>query len=204
MLTLYCTPRTISVAAAIVLVETGLDHTLRRVDFQSGEQKAPGYLRVNPKGRVPALQTTDGMLTETGAILEYLAARAAHSSLMPVDAYRAGKLREVMYYLASTMHVNHAHKLRGSRWADQPESHADMAQKVPQTMAESCAYLEGIIGQPFILGRKFTIADAYLFVVCTWLEGDGVRLQDYPKLANHHASVAARPSIETIRAGSLL
>ncbi|MEY8840690.1 glutathione S-transferase N-terminal domain-containing protein, partial [Cribrihabitans sp. XS_ASV171] len=71
---LYYAPGSISVAAAIALREAGIDHELTRVDFASAEQTKPAYHAINPKGRVPALATGDGVLTETGAILEYVAA----------------------------------------------------------------------------------------------------------------------------------
>ncbi|KKL87316.1 hypothetical protein LCGC14_1935950, partial [marine sediment metagenome] len=81
-------------------------------------------------------------LTETGALLEYVATRAPDASLVPTDPDAAGHMRGVMYYLASTMHVAHAHKMRGHRWADQQSSFDDMTAKVPQTMAECAAYIE--------------------------------------------------------------
>jgi len=204
MLTLHCAPRTISIAAAIVLVETELEHQQRRLDFSLQEQQSPAYLRVNSKGRVPALETPQGVLTETGAILEYLAALAPEKRLIPREPFQAARMREMMFYLASTMHVNHAHKMRGHRWANEDSSRADMTAKVPETMAASAAYVDTLIEGPYLLGDGFTIADAYLFTVCTWLEGDGVNIQDYPKLASHFATVADRQSAQTVIRGGLL
>jgi len=202
---LYCAPNTISVATAITLEEAGLAYEPAPLDMKQGEQTSPDYLAVNPKGRVPALVTENGILTETGAILEYIAALAPEAGLVPGDAWQAAQMRAVMYYLASTFHVNHAHAPRGSRWADRPESLADMRAKVPQTMGESCAFIEGNCAlDPFVTGAAMTLADPWLFTICTWLEGDGVDIRAHPRLAAHFDMMNARPSVAAVRAHGIL
>ena len=198
---LYLAKGSIAVAVAIALEEAGLDYDPVVLDFAKGVQTAPDYLALNPKGRVPALEVADGILTETGAILDYIATLAPSARLVPQDALQAARMREVMYYLASTMHVNHAHGRRGARWADRPESHADMRAKVTQTMAASCAYLEeGGVQGPFVLGAQISLADLYLYVVCSWLKGDGVTIDDYPRLAAQYRVMEARASVKAVRA----
>lgn len=194
MLTLHCAPNTISLAVIVALNE-GVHWTPVRVDFAAGEQTKPDYLALNPKGRVPVLITPEGPLTETGAILEYLG-ETALPKLVPADPLQRARMREVMYYLASTMHVNHAHKLRGSRWADQQSSFDDMKSKVPETMASSCAFLEPQIAGPYLFGPEPTLADCYLYPVATWLAGDGVDIADFPKLARWKATIETRASVQ--------
>ncbi|MEM6372040.1 MAG: glutathione S-transferase family protein [Pseudomonadota bacterium] len=200
---LFYAPGTISIAVAIALIEAKLDHDTHRLDFAAGEQRSNEYAAVNVKGRVPALDIGGTVLTETGAILDYIASLSP--DLMPQDAVSAARARSLMYYLASTMHVNHAHKMRGYRWADKEESRADMAAKVPQTMADSAAYVEteGLIG-PYCLGDRFCVADAYLFVVCNWLENDGVDLAPFVKLRSFMAAMEGRDSVKTVRANGML
>lgn len=188
---LYCAPGTISVAAIIAAAEAGVALDLQRVDFGAAEQTKTPYLEVNPKGRVPTLETERGRLTETGAILEYLS-----PDLVPSDHWQAAQMRSVMYWLASTMHVNHAHKMRGTRWASKPESHADMAANVERTMTESCRFVEEhALREPWVLGGAFSLADIYLFMVTSWAPGDGVTLSDFPKLAAHFAAMQERGSV---------
>lgn len=196
MLKLYWAPNTIASATAIVLNEGNVPWEGIRVDVASGEQTKPAFHKVNPKGRVPALVTPEGVLTETGAILEYLAATEV-PSLVPVDPLHAARMREVMYFLASTMHVNHAHKMRGARWADEKRSWADMTAKVPETMALSCTYIEALIAGPFLFGDHVTLADAWLYTISCWLEADGVDIADFPKLAAFRAAMASRASVRT-------
>ncbi|SDC62857.1 glutathione S-transferase family protein [Ruegeria marina] len=202
---LYCAPGTISVAVAIALEEAGIEHEKVQLDFRAAEQTKPAYHQINPKGRVPALAVPGGILTETGALLEFVADTAPDKGLIPADPLLRARMREVMYYLASTMHVNHAHKMRGARWADQASSWADMRAKVPETMTASAAYIEanGLRG-PFVLGETFCIADCYLYVVTGWLEGDGVDLEPFPKIRAFRAATEARASVHAVKAAGLL
>ena len=196
---LYYAPGTISVAVAITLHEAGVPFEPVMLNFKEAEQTGPEYLALNPKGRVPTLETNGVLLTETGAILDYIAAVTPQAHLVPDDPIEAAQMRSIMYYIASTMHVNHAHKMRGSRWADKPESHADMAAKVPQTMAQSANYLENhCFRGPFFMGPQLTLADPYAFAVCNWLEWDGVALADYPKISGFLDMMRKRASVKAV------
>jgi len=197
---LYFAPNSISIAVVLTLEEAALTYKATPVDFASAQQSSPGYLAVNPKGRVPALVTPQGTLTETGAILDYINAIAPAAALAPKDPYLAAKMRELMYYLASTAHVNHAHKRRGPRWADKPESWEDMRAKVPQTMAACAQYIEeNFIEHPYVLGKHICLADPYLYVITTWLEGDSVDIANYPKLQQFKAAMEERESVQRTR-----
>ncbi len=205
MLRLFYGPGTIAVATAITLEEAGVDYRLLKLDFDSGEQTKPDYHVINPKGRVPALVTDNGVLTETGALLDYIAALAPEANLVPDEPFLAAKMREVMYYLASTMHVNHAHKMRGPRWADQESSFQDMTAKVPETMTASCAYIDANFPvNPFVLGKEISLADPYLFTILNWAAGDGVDMDAFPKLSAFLAMMEQRPSVKAIRGYGVL
>lgn len=197
MMKLHYAPNTISVAVAICLHEAGLDYTPVKLDFAAAEQAKPAYHRINPKGRVPALETDHGVLTETGAILDYIATQAPDASLIPADPFEAARMRSVMYYLASTMHVNHAHMRRGHRWADQQSSWDDMAAKTPQTMADSAQFIETQALQgPFTMGDRITLADPYLFILCSWLERDNVDASQFVKISSFLNAMRMRPSVQ--------
>ena len=205
MLNLFFAPNTISVAVAIALEEIGASYTTKRVDFSSAEQTGDAYLAINPKGRVPTLQTQDGLITETGAILEYVHALNPAKGLVPSDTFQAAKMREAMFYFASTMHVNHAHKLRGVRWANNAESWEDMRSKVAETMTASCDYVErSLLKGPYLLGETFSLADAYLFVINTWLAGDGVDVTQFPKIQTFMTEMEKRPSVVAVRNAGIL
>lgn len=202
---LYYAPNTISVAVAIALEEAGIDYEAVKLDFAAKEQTGAAYAQINPKGRVPALAVEGGILTETGALLEYIADMAPETSLRPQDPVLLARMREVMFYLASTMHVNHAHKLRGARWARERSSWKDMQKMVPQTMTACCEHISqfGLRG-PFVLGEDVSLADCYLYVVCTWLEGDGVKVADFPKIQNFMTAMEQRDSVRAVYAKGML
>lgn len=194
MLTLFAAPYTVALAPHIALEETGLPHKIEWLSFATNDQRDPAYLAVNPKGRVPALTGDHGALTEAPAILEYIADLSGQ--LMPADQYARAKVREMMSYLASTMHPNHAHGVRGARWSDDPAAHASMAAKVPETMADSSAYVEGCLPDQGWLVGEYSVADIHLFNVCCWLPKDGVDIANYPKLTAHFAAMQARPAVQ--------
>lgn len=201
----YYAPGTISVATGFLLEEARLAYTPVAVDFAKTEQTSPDYLGINPKGRVPALVTDHGILTETGAICEYVASLAPDKQFVPADAWQAAHMRSVCYYLASTMHVNHAHGPRGIRWADSDSAIAGMRAKMPQNMAQSCAFIEETCAlSPFVMGETMTIADPWLFAICCWLEMDKVDVGRFPNIKSHRAMMSARPAADAIRAYGLL
>ena len=197
MLKLYYAPGTCALAVHIALHEANAGHEAVRVDFATGQQRSAEYLAINPKGRVPALVTEAGVLSETPALLTYVAQRFPQAQLAPLsDPFAMARMQEFNSYLASTVHVAHAHGRRASRWADAPEAIADMQRKVPQTMAECFALIEQHYLQgPWVLGDTYSVADAYLFTLAGWLEGDGVDMQQFPKVAAHFQRTAQRPAV---------
>lgn len=202
---LYYAKGTVAVAVAIALHEAGIEFEPVHLDFTAGEQTQAAYHAINPKGRVPALVTERGILTETGAILDHIADLVPAAGLRPADPFEAARMREAMYYLASTMHVNHAHRARGIRWADEEASLADMRAKVVRTMTESARHVEThILRGPFVLGEVFSLADPYLYVACSWLEYDGVSVSDFPAIRAFNEAMRGRASVAQVIADGMI
>lgn len=196
-LTLHYAAGTCALAVRIALEEAGVPYRLQRVDFSARQQQSPEYLAINPKGRVPVLETDQGVLTETPALLAYIAQRFPAAQLAPTDAFGFARLQEVHSYLASTVHVAHAHRPRASRWADAPEAIAAMQRKVPQNMAECFDLIERHYLQgPWVLGDAYSVADGYLFTVASWLRSDGVDIARFAKVHAHTERMAARPAVQ--------
>ncbi|MFN3854120.1 MAG: glutathione S-transferase family protein [Phreatobacter sp.] len=196
-------PRTCALASRIALEEAGADYEPVKVDFATAEQTKPAYLAINPKGRVPALVTDRGVLTENVAILAFIAQSYPHRKLAPLDdPFAFAEMQAFNSYLASTVHVNHAHKHRGARWATLESSFADMRAKVPETMAASFTLIErDFLKGPWVMGEAYTVADAYLFTVSRWLEGDGVDVNRFPRVAAHMRAMEQRPAVQAALAG---
>lgn len=197
----YYSPKSVALAAHIALEETGLPYEARRVDFASQEQRSPDYLGINPKGRVPALSTDKGIITETPAILAYLAQLSPGNCLAPVDdPYLFAKCQEFNLYLCSTVHVAHAHRVRGIRWADDPDSILAMEKKVPQNMSECFDLIETeLFKGPWVLGKQYSICDSYLFTICQWLHGDGVKLSQFPRIAEFEQQMQSRAAVGKLK-----
>jgi glutathione S-transferase len=197
MLTLYYAPHTCSLASHIALEDAGAEYELRRIDFRTTEQQSTDYLRINPKARVPALATSRGVLTETPAMLVFIAQSYPGATLAPLeDAFAFAELQSFNSYLCSTVHVAHAHRMRGYRWADEQSSFADMKRKLPQSVGGCFALIEGILLKgPWVMGDRYTIADPYLFTLAQWLEADGVDVSRLPRVIEHRSRMAERPSV---------
>jgi glutathione S-transferase len=201
MFKLYTAPGTCALASHIALEEAGADYTAERLNFKNGQQTTPQYLSINPKGRVPALVTDHGTLTETPAILAFVASSFPKAKLVPDDAFAFAQAQSFNSYLCSTVHINHAHKLRGYRWAGDENSFADMKRKVPETMAASFGLIErDMLKGPWVMGEQFTVCDPYLYTISGWLEGDGVDLAKLPKVAAHRKRMEERPAVQKVLA----
>jgi glutathione S-transferase len=202
MLTLYYTPNSCALASHLALEMSGLQYTARRLDFTKNEQRSPEFLAINPKGRVPALITDRGVLTENPAILIYICQCRPEAKLAPLDdPFTFARLQSFNSYLASTVHVAHAHRYRGYRWADTPEAIEAMRQKTPQNMRDCFRliedeYLEG----PWVMGEALSVADLYLFTIGRWLAGDEVDIKEFPRVAAHAARVQALPAVQRVLA----
>lgn len=204
MLTFYYAAGTCALASHLALEHAGARYEAVRLDFKAQQQRSPEYLRVNPKGRVPALATDRGVLTETPALLLFIAQSFPESGLAPLDdAFLLAKMNEFNAYLCATVHVNHAHKGRGYRWVEPEDTAAieAMRRKVPRTMTESFTLIEEQMLQgPWVLGERFSTCDLYLFTIAGWLEGDGVDIARFPKVADHYRRVQALPEAQKVLA----
>jgi glutathione S-transferase len=205
MLKLYYSPGSCALASHIALEEAGAAYTAERVDFKRNQQTSPEYLAVNPKGRVPVLVTDRGILTETPAILAFVAQSFRQAKLAPFDdAFALAQLQAFNSYLCSTVHVAHAHRGRAYRWADDETSYADMKRKVPQTMGACFALIErDMLRGPWVMGETFSICDPYLFTIAQWLEGDGVDLSTLPRVSDHRKRMSERAAVRKVLAEEL-
>lgn len=198
----FYAPGSIALASHIALTEAGAEFEAVRMDLVAGDQKLAEYLAVNPKARVPALVTDRGVLTETFAILAYVAQAYPAARLAPVDdPFAFAQVQAFNGYLASTVHVAHAHKKRHYRWTDDPAAQAALVANVPKTMAECFALIEAeMLKGPWVMGEAYTICDPYLFTIARWMESDGVDPAQFPKLKAYRERMAERPAVRKVLA----
>ena len=200
MLKLYYAAHSCALATHIVLEEVGADYSTVRIEFAKEQQKSAEYLKINPKGRVPALVTDKGVLTETPAMLVYVAQRFPQARLAPMDdPFFFAQIQSFNSYLCSSVHVAHAHRMRGHRWVDADDAHsiAAMRRKVPETVGGAFELIErDMLKGPWVMGDQYTICDPYLFTLAQWLEKDGVDPARIPRVIDHRRRMSERPSVK--------
>jgi glutathione S-transferase len=197
MIKLFYAVNTCSLASHIALEEAGAEYTTVRISFTANEQRSPDYLAINPKGRVPAMVTERGILTETPAMLAFVAQSFPEAGLAPLDdPFAFAQVQAFNSYLCSTVHVAHAHRMRGQRWADDPGAIAAMQRKVPQSVGACFELIEhDMLRGPWVMGEAYTICDPYLFTLAGWLEGDGVELARFPRVIDHRRRMSERSAV---------
>ena len=204
MLTLFYFPGACSLASHIALEEAGADYQAVRVDLKIGEQNRPEYRKLNPKGRVPALATERGVLTESPVILGYIAQTHPDAKLAPHDdAFAFGDMQAFNMFLATSVHVAFAHAFRPERYVKGEAGVAAAKAKVPEALDEYFNQIEERFadGRPFVHGESYTVSDPYLYVFARWLERDGLcDPARYPRVAAHRQRLDARPAVRKVLA----
>jgi len=206
MLKLYYAPNTCALATHIALEEAGADYTTVRLNFAANEQRGPEYLAINPKARVPALETDRGVLTETPAMLAFVAQSFPQAVLAPLgDPYAFAQAQAFNSYLCSTVHVAHAHRMRGYRWADDEAAIAAMQRAVPRSVGACFELIEQtMLKGPWVLGDTYSICDPYLFTIAQWLEADGVDPSTIPAVMDHRRRISERAAVRRAVAAELV
>ncbi|MBN8884243.1 MAG: glutathione transferase GstA [Rudaea sp.] len=194
---LYYSPGVCSLSPNIIAHEIGLPLDLEKVDTKAKRtETGRDFLAINPKGYVPVLELDNGeLLTEGPAIVQYVADQKPESGIAPPNGTLArSRLQEMLGYINSEIHKTYSPFFK----ADTPA----------ETLAERTAYLrkryqfvEDILAkQEWLMGDKFGLADAYLFVVTNWARGIKFDLSDFPALQAFQKRVAERPAVQAAMA----
>jgi glutathione S-transferase len=182
---LFIKPGACSLSPHIVVRESGLPVEIVRADTKSAE-----FLKLNPKGYVPTLQLDDGSaLTEGVVIVQYLADQRPDAKLAPkngsMERYR---LQEWLNYISTELHKG---------YFGMSKKPADEKQALVDSLSKKFAYVAGHLEKnDFLLGERFTVADAYLYTVLSWTPSRGLDLAKWPVLKSWFEKVSARPSVK--------
>jgi len=204
MLKLFYSPGACSLASHIALEEAGADYEAVRVDLKAGEQNKPEYRKLNPKGRVPALATDRGVLTESPVILGYIAQTHPAAKLAPNDdSFAFGDMQAFNMFLATSVHVAFAHAFRPERYVKGEAGVAAAKAKVPEALDEYFEQVEARLsdGRPFVHGDAYTVSDPYLLVFTRWFERDGLGRPDrFPRTLEYRRRIEAREATRKVLA----
>lgn len=190
---LYYAPAACSLAAHIVAREAGIPVDLAKVDLGNHTlEDGTDFYSVNPRGYVPALRLDDGtLLTEVAAIVQYLGDLAPASGVVPpAGTMERVHLQEWLTFISSELHKAF------SPWLWHKETAESTKQAVKERLAVRFAEMDRLLArQPYLLGQRFSVADAYAFAIVNWSHFLMVSLKPYPALSAYVARVAARPQV---------
>ena len=200
MMKFYYAPGSCAMSVHILLEDAEAKYEANRIDLDTGYQRSEEYLAINPKGRVPALITESGVLTETPAILSFIAKKYPDKNLAPNDQFELARAQAFNMYLSSTVHVGHSHKHRGTRWANDLKALENMTSRVTENMTQYAQSIEDhyFIG-PWVLGDKYSMCDPYLYVITKWFYDDGVDMKQFSLISDHYDRMKERQSLKKIK-----
>jgi glutathione S-transferase len=190
---LYYSPGACSLSPHIALLEAGLPYDLVKVDLKAKKlDNGDDYLAINPKGQVPALGLDSGeLVTEGPVIVQYIADRAAAKNLAPADGTDARrKLQEWLTFLNGELHKNFSPLF-------QPAFNDEVKGFFRTRLTAKFKYIDGALaGHDYLLGKDFSVADGYLFVMLKWAERMELDLSAFKNLAAYKERVSARPMVQ--------
>jgi glutathione S-transferase len=196
MITLFYAPGACSMAAHIVLEESGEKYEPKRMDLAKGEQKTPEYMKIHPLGRVPALKLDDGSpLSENTAILPYLGKRF---NLWPSDPVKEARALSVIGFFASSVHPANTHVARPERFTDDKAAFPGLQAKGKQSFQEYLKQIDGMYAGREWLSDKYSVIDPYAFVFYTWgarRELPMAELKNYTALKDR---MLKRPAVQRV------
>jgi len=197
----YYSPGACSLASHIILRETGNDFNLIKVDLASKTMDIGGdFKQVNPHGYVPALKLENNeVLTEGVAIMQYLADQSPDAHLAPANGtFERTRLQEKLNYLTTELHKSFTPLFSNISEEEKKKSIKNIETKLDFINAQ-------LSDKDYLLGDKFSIADAYLFVITNWTGLTGIDLEKWPNIISFSQRVAKRKSVqESMRAEGLL
>ncbi|AIX73847.1 MAG: glutathione transferase GstA [Mixta calida] len=189
---LFSKPGACSLSPHIVLRECDLDFTQVNVDLaKKVTERGEDYLQINPKGQVPALELDDGtLLTEGTAIVQYLAdLKPDRQLLAPAGSLTRYHTLEWLSYISTELHKGFSPLFR-------PDTPEEFKAKQRELLLTKFRYVDSALrDKQWLLGTRFTVADAYLFVVTRWAKAVKLDLSDLSALAAWQGRVAERPAV---------
>jgi glutathione S-transferase len=190
---LYYSPGACSQAPHILLHEIGLSHDAAKVNLKSKTlEDGSSYLRINPKGAVPALELDNGeVLTENAVVLQYLGDRAGSDVLPPIGDFRRYRVLEMVNFITTELHKSFGPLFKSSAGEATKRFFRDL-------IRERLDYTERRLGGgPFVMGDTLTLADPYLFVISGWAD-KMIGLNNWPHLTAFRTRMLERPSVRHV------
>jgi len=196
MLTLFYAPGACSMAAHIVLEESGEAYQPQLVDLSKGEQKTAAYLKIHPLGRVPALKLDDGSpLTENTAILPYLGKRFG---MWPADPIKEAQALSLIGFFAASVHPANAHVGRPERYTEDASAFPGIQAMGKKTFHEYLKQIDALYAGREWLSDKYSVLDPYAFLFYTWGVKRELPLAELKAYTALKDRMLARPAVQRV------
>ena len=190
---LYYSPGACSLSPHIALLEAGLPYDLVKVDVRAKKlENGDDYLKINPKGQVPALGLDNGeLVTEGPVIVQMIADKAPAKNLAPANgSAERYRLQEWLNFITTELHKNFSPLF-------QPALTDETKAFFKDRLMGKFKYLDAqLAGRDYLMGKQFTVADGYLYVMLRWAEGMKFDLSGLSNLLAYKNRVAARPKVQ--------
>jgi glutathione S-transferase len=200
MLTLYYSPGACSLASHIAFEESGAPYETRQIQLAKGEQDAPEYRKINPRGKVPALVLEDGtVLVENVAILTYLARRFPEARLLPTDVLGEARCLSMMVWLSGTVHPSFTRIARPGRFIDDESAFPKVQESGRNAFWANVQELDGLLaGKQWTQGAQFTACDGYALVFYGWGMRIGLPLAELTNYTALKDRMLERPAVRRV------
>lgn len=199
MLTLYFSPGACSLASHITLEETGGAYEPHQVTLAKGEHKTDEYKKINPRQKVPALKTEDGVITENVAILTYLAKRFPEKGLLPKEPAAEAKALSTMAWLSNTVHPGFTRIFRPENFVQGEEAKGEVKEAGKKAFWASLQEIDSLLeGKQWLQGDQFTTCDAYALVFYGWGTRVDMPMKDLKNYTAWKDRMLARPAVRKV------
>ena len=198
MLKLYYAPGACSTASHIGIEESGAKFESQALSFAASEQRTPEYLKINPRGRVPALVIEDGTIVENTAILTYLVRRFA-PQLLPKDPAMEARAISTMAWFSNTVHPNFTHIGRPERFATDTSVFDHLKATGRENFHANLKEIDGLLeGKTWMMGDDFSVVDGYALVFYGWGKRIGLPMAELRNYTAWKDRMLARPAVRRV------
>jgi len=197
MMMLYFSPGACSLASHIGLEETGAPYELKPILLAKGQQRTEDYLKINPRGKVPALSVDGKILVENTAILTYLSRRFPEKKLLPADPAEEARCIGTMCWFSSVVHPSYQRSHRPERFAEGEAAAAAVKENGKKMFWANLQEIDSMIqGNDWVLGRDFTAVDGYALVFYGWASRSGFPVKDLKAYTAWQERMMNRPTVK--------
>ncbi len=193
---LYYSPGACSLVAQIALEEAGADYAAERIVLADGDHLRPDFLAINPHARVPALAVDGRVITENIAILNYVADLFGKDGSVPRGvALDTARCNELLGWFASSVHIGFAGIWRAERFTADEAAWPAIQQGGREAVERFFAEIDGLSGEGWVAGDRFTAADSYVAVFFRWGRRIGLDMSRYRNMSALVARATGRPAV---------